>query len=660
MVTAPADRVAASTPATRSAAALAVAAVVEVLLWLILSLAHGRTFDYLLIGHELNAAVVALAFGIAGFVVLRSAPHHPLGWLFAVIAQLEGIALVATAYADGGAGLPGAGVAAWIGAVLWWPGAVAGAALLTPLFPDGATTRLRRVLLWIGSIAAALSTLFIAVTDTPYPANPLALPEPWNARSAIAALVCALVGLACGLVGAVLLAIAMWRASGAERRRLAWFFAAFGVVVLVTTLPVGPVVQLAGTAFLPFGLGMAILRHGLFDGDRLLNRTLVYGALSMLVAATFGLGVGLLSSAVGGPTAGAVVAAVVIAIGLTPARERVQRGVDRLLYGQRRDPYTALIELGRQVSGAVAPDQILAIVCRAVATTLRLPYAAITLGADRVPAAAHGEPMGDVTDIPLLYAGTPVGRLEIDAARRRQFDAEEERLLEAFGKEAATAANTVRLSRELRQSHERLVSARDSERHRIRRDLHDQLAPALAGVALGIGAARRAVAPHDPQTGDLLEQLRTEVRDSLEDVKLLIGDLRPTILERDGLIDALRRHAATVSGDRLEVRVDAEPLPVLPSPVEVAAYRIALEAVANTSRHSGATACRISLRVAGDTLTVSVSDNGVGLPPVRQSLGLGLSSMAERAAALGGRCVVGAAAPRGTLVEATLPLGRAA
>jgi signal transduction histidine kinase len=659
MVTATADPVVAAPSAiTRSAAALAVAAVVEVVLWLVLSLSNGRTVGLLLAEHELNAAVVTVSFGITAFVVLRRSPRHSIGWLFAVIAQLEGLSLLGTAYSGHSPALVGSAAAGWIGGLLWFPGLLAAASLLTPLFPDGTASGIRKILIWAGVLATVGSTVLIALSPQLYPGNLTALSEPWGSRSANAAFVGIMVALAVGAAGAVLLAIRMWRVTGVERRRLAWFFAAFTVVALVSTLPVGVVVQLLGTAFLPFALGMAMLRYGLYDGDRLLNRTLVYGVLTVLVAATFGLGVGLVSSAVGGTTAGAVIAAVAIAIGLAPARNVVQHGVDRLLYGQRRDPYAVLTDLGRHVSAAVAPGEVLTIVCRELATTLRLPYAAITLTTDQMPVAAHGSPFDSTARIPLTYAGAPVGRLDVDAVRRHQLDPAEERLLGDFAQQAATAAHATGLARELRLSHDRLSSARDQERHRIRRDLHDQLAPALAGVALGIGAARRAVAPRDPRTGDLLEKLRAEVRDSLDDVKLLVADLRPTTLERYGLLDALRQHAAAVSSDTFvtSVAAAAGPITVLPSRVAVAAYRIALEAVANASRHSGATACRVTLEVDGDVLRLTVSDNGVGLPLVYRQRGLGLRSMTERAAELGGRCLITAAVPQGTLIDATLPL----
>ncbi|MDT5043458.1 MAG: hypothetical protein QOE51_4443, partial [Actinoplanes sp.] len=622
------------------------------LLWLVLSLSNGRAVGELLTEHEPDAAVVALAFGVCAFVVLRRAPGHPLGWLFALIAQLEGLALLATAYSAHLPALTGSAQAAWIGAVLWWPGLAAGASLLTPLFPDGSVYGLRKVLVWAGGLATVVSTVLVALSDGLYPGNPTALPQPWSSRCTSAAGVVLLVALACGAIGMILLAVRMWRARGVERRQLAWFFAGFTVIVIATALPVGAIVQLLGTAFLPFALGMAILQYGLFDGARLLNRTLVYGALSVLVAATFGVGVGLVSSAVGGTTAGAVVAAVVIAIGLAPARDVVRRGVDQLLYGQSRDPYVVLTELGRHVSAAVARDDILVIVCRTIAAALRLPYVAITLRADRVPSSAQGMSGAEVAEIPLVYAGTPVGRLDVDAARCRQLDVADERLLDAFAQQAATAVHAACLARELRLSYDRLAAARDEERHRIRRDLHDQLAPALAGIALGIGAAKRAVAPRDPSTGELLERLRTEVGGSLNDVKTLVADLRPTMLEQGGLVDALRRHAATVSSETLRINVEAtQALPALSTHIEVAAYRITLEAVANASQHSGATTCCITLRVSNDVLILRISDDGTGLPPIRRELGLGLRSMTERATELGGTCVISDIVPHGTLIE---------
>jgi two-component system NarL family sensor kinase len=219
----------------------------------------------------------------------------------------------------------------------------------------------------------------------------------------------------------------------------------------------------------------------------------------------------------------------------------------------------------------------------------------------------------------------------------------------------------VRLTHDLRRSRDALAVARDEERHRIRRDLHDGLGPTLAGVALGIGAARRSVAAAAPDTAELLGHLEAEVRESLHDVKRLVADLRPTTLEQLGLVEALRQYAETVtrrSQGTLKVQVDGSPLPALSTDVEIAAYRIVLEAVTNTTRHARAGQCLIRVSAADGQLRLAVHDDGVGLHATPHRAGLGLRSMAERATELGGSCTVGAAATGGTLVTALLPLTR--
>jgi signal transduction histidine kinase len=244
---------------------------------------------------------------------------------------------------------------------------------------------------------------------------------------------------------------------------------------------------------------------------------------------------------------------------------------------------------------------------------------------------------------------------------QRFLDPGDERLLQGFAQQAGIAADGVRLTHDLRRSRDELAVARDEERHRIRRDLHDGLGPTLAGVALGLGAARRSVAASAPETADLLASMETEVKGSLADVKRLVADLHPTTLEELGLAEALRQYADTVtqrSEGTLKVKVElAGPLPTLPAAAEVAAYRIVLEAVTNVARHAQASLCTVAVSAIDGRLGLTVTDDGRGMPPLGQAPGLGLRSMAERAAELGGECTVGAAGDRGTRVAAAIPLG---
>ena len=180
-------------------------------------------------------------------------------------------------------------------------------------------------------------------------------------------------------------------------------------------------------------------------------------------------------------------------------------------------------------------------------------------------------------------------------------------------------------------------------------------------MALGLGAAKRSVARTAPDTAELLGHLETEVRDSLDDVKRLVADLRPTALEQIGLVEALRQYADTVtlrSQGSLKVRVDAGPLPALAGDLEVAAYRIVLEAVTNVSRHAEASQCVVTVAPDDEQLRLVIADNGVGIKGTPQRPGLGLRSMAERATELGGSCTVSAGAPTGTVVMATFPFVR--
>jgi two-component system NarL family sensor kinase len=650
-----------------AASALAVAAAVEVILWAVLAAQNGRSLADLVDAHETTAAIGGLSFALVGAVVLRQRPGHLLGRVFAVEGQLLALSALAGQYQAHRPALPLDGVAAWMAAYLWFPAMALAAGLLTPLFPDGrpASPRWRPLVAtaWVGVGGASC----IVLADTPLHdadpgrQNPLALgpaAEPVLLAIAVGGL---LLALGCGLVGAGLLAVRLVRATGSERGRLAWFFAAFGVGVVTTTAPVPRIVSLAGDAFVPVAFGVAMLRHGLYGGERLLNRTLVYGALSTAVAGVFALGVGLASNGLGAGS-GAVVAAVVIALGLSPARDAVQRVVDRLLYGQRRDPYAALTGLGRRLDAALDPDDLLPEVTRTIAASLLLPYVAVHLGGDSLPAAAHGTPRPAEVVLPLHHRGHEVGRLVVGLpAGQRHLDPADEALLADLGRQVGAAVHAVRLTEDLRRERDRAAQAREEERHRIHRDLHDGLGPTLAGLALGLRAARRSASAAAPDAAELLDHLEDEMRGCLADVKRLVARTGPTTLEQVGLLEALRQHAETMSArspEPLRITVSAAAaLPRPPAEVELAAYRIAMEAMTNVARHAAAHRCSVDLSEDAGALVVRVRDDGVGLPAGAAPTGVGLRSMAERAAQLGGRCTVAPAAGGGVAVLAVLPVG---
>jgi signal transduction histidine kinase len=234
---------------------------------------------------------------------------------------------------------------------------------------------------------------------------------------------------------------------------------------------------------------------------------------------------------------------------------------------------------------------------------------------------------------------------------------------------AGAAVYTARLTRDLRRSRDRLVRAREKERRRILHELHDGVGPTLAAVALGIDASQRSVG-NETATGVLLGRLRDELQAAIGEIRRLAHGLRPPVLDRIGLIPAIREYAGALAsrtarsddpdGDTAGVTIVLEVptvLPRLPASVDVAAYRIICEALTNVTRHASARSCAVRLWV-DDDLHIEVVDDGIGIgaPALTEEGGVGLSSMRERAAELGGECLVEADREGGTRVFATLPL----
>jgi two-component system NarL family sensor kinase len=214
----------------------------------------------------------------------------------------------------------------------------------------------------------------------------------------------------------------------------------------------------------------------------------------------------------------------------------------------------------------------------------------------------------------------------------------------------------LRLTDSLQAAREHLVAAREEERRRVRRDLHDGVGAALAGLRLQLDTARDLVA--DPLAGTLLDAAADGLAEAVRDVRQVTDDLRPPALDDLGLAASLEALAARVRTPSLDVAVEADALPPLPAAVDVACYRIAGEAVANAVKHARASRVAVAL-VAGDgELRLTVTDDGVGLPDVPPSRGLGLTSMRQRAEEIGGRCTV-VSDGAGTRVSVALPLGSA-
>lgn len=426
----------------------------------------------------------------------------------------------------------------------------------------------------------------------------------------------------------------------------------------------------------PLAIGFAVLRYRLWDIDLIINRTLVYGLLTASVISLYVLvvvGLGTLLSLRGNLLI-ALLATGLTAVLFQPLRERLQRAVNRLIFGERDEPYRVISRLGSRLEAAIAPDAVLPSIVETVAQALKLPYAAITWEQGAAPcelvvAASYGR-AGDqqtLVRVPLVYRQEKVGELWLaPRTPSESLTPADMRLLHDLARQVGVAVHAVRLTADLQlltsdlqHSRERLVSAREEERRRLRRDLHDGLGPRLAGLTLKLETARNRLA-HDPLADPLLSDLIACTQEAVADIRRLVYALRPPSLDELGLIPVLHEQVLQYSDQghhEVHISLEApEDLPPLPAAVEVAIFRIVQEALTNVVRHSHANRCivRLGLHVQARLLELEIEDNGCGLAPARRT-GVGLASMRERAEELGGTCEVRQAPLGGTCVHVRLP-----
>jgi two-component system NarL family sensor kinase len=439
-----------------------------------------------------------------------------------------------------------------------------------------------------------------------------------------------------------------------------------GVIILnalAAGTPASPWLLAALFLPLPIAVAAALLRGEFLDVRATLNRALVFVVTTALLLGSYAGIVALIGAAASSTGIAATLpATAVVAVAFAPLRSRVQRGVGRLLYGDRGQPAHVLAALGRRLEAALPPDEILPTIADTIAITLRLPYVALRIaGQDEALACERGQPPAQPDCVGLVHQGETVGEVIVGArSGEHGLSTADRALLTELAPHLAATVKAAALITELASSRTRLAVTREEERARLRHDLHDRLGSRLAGVALQLDAAATS-AQGTPLT-DSLRRTCDEVDTALNEVRRLTRGLRPADLDELGLIAAVRAAAARLtvadqpSGWQSDVSA-AIHLPALAPEVEAAAYQIALEAMTNAYRHSGGhhAQVRIGVDPAGTRLVIEVTDDGHGLRE-RDGTGVGLRSMRERADAVGGSLEIRAAATGGALVRAELPI----
>ena len=650
------------------------AVVLGVLAWVLDALAgsHGEPWWQT----ALASVVVLASIGVGLLVVVRRR-GHPIGWLLlanAFVLASIGFAQAYAAYAieERPDALPGA---EW--AVLWdqssWPLLFAILIAIAFVFPDGRlpSPRWRRV-----AIAAAVSfAAFLVLSffdpepfeapyervDRPLPALPDALGALWPL---------AFLGVVASLLaGAQAVRMRFRRARGIERLQLKWV--AYTALLVPATLLVclGGALLAGGVeqkdvfsvlfffmlGAIPTSIGVAVLRYRLYDIDRLINRTLVYGVLTLLLAATYGATALLLGTALGSgsawPTA---VATLLVAVAFRPLRARVQDAVDRRFSRARYDARHQIAAFLEDLRSGRAEPEAIEPVLREVLSDPRLELR-FFLPKSQLYVDARGHPRNDHEQddrlcTPVVRAGLPLGLVLHDP-----IDEERPGLLEEVVEAAGLAIEIARLHVELRRqldevaaSRARIVSAGYEERRRLERDLHDGAQQRLITIGLALRHAQHELGVSPDVVSASIDGAVTGIEVAIEELQELARGVRPAQLD-GGLTPALRELAARASLP-VEVKASGERFP---QELEAAAYFIASEGLTNAVKHASAGQVTLSAERLNGSLVVTVTDDGVGGASAYR--GSGLRGLSDRAEAHRGTLAVENEPGRGTTLTAELP-----
>ncbi|OAS20772.1 hypothetical protein A8708_19290 [Paenibacillus oryzisoli] len=495
-----------------------------------------------------------------------------------------------------------------------------------------------------------------------------------------------------------------YRARAAERQQTKWVVYGVSIAIVgfigmsalfdpslnngtaLTYVYLNAVLNASLTA-IPITLMFAVLRQRLWNIDPLVKRTLVYGSLSVCIVLIYTVTVLYLSRVFQSQDhyVASLLATAIVAVAFAPLKQWLQRQINRLMKGRHDDPYAVLLELGNQLIQPQNPDAMLNAVVQTVKDALRIPYTAIYtgIGGQTTLVASAGSLLHEQHVLPIIHRGIELGTFHFATRSEGEvFTAEDNKFLDVLLRQAGPIVENWHmtqgmklLAQDLQESREKLVLAREEERLYIRNNLHDDLAPRLAALALNAATAQIYVEKKPEVAIEMLADLRKVIRSTVDEIRTLVHDLRPPTLDELGLIGAIQERIALLSKpsallageegtEALDIRLHARgPLPTLPAAVEVAVYRIVTEALVNVVKHTKATTCTVRLEVSEiGQLQVEIRDNGAHVDPVSVNPfaggkgGIGLVSMRERAAELGGHCTIDRPAGGGTRVYVVIPL----
>jgi two-component system, NarL family, sensor kinase len=594
---------------------------------------------------------IGLSAAPCGLLIARAKPGNPIGWLFLMWGIAPLLTAAATPLMIYGAGHEWSQFALRLLVTIymfsWSWGVFCCLPLILQLFPTGKpVTRRWAVLCWLTVGSAVLGNLFVGPTPELGASSFLVAPW-WAVTERITAVVTPLIIL--GSIASLI--VRFIRGSETVRQQVMWLLVAVLLVILINVpiwfaIPSGQtILLLLSFPLIPAAVTIAVLRHALYDVRIVLSRVVVYAMLTGGVIAIYiGLVAGLerVLRGAGAP----LVAVLAIALAFNPVRVRLQRLIDRAVYGTRRDPVAAVSAVGQRLAG-----DDLGGVADGLRETLRLSYVAVERADGSL--VESGDRTATSQTSPLTYNGKRVGNLIVSPRQgERRLSRADQNVIDLLAAPLAIVLHAQALTEDLKVSRERVIAAAEEERTRLRRELHDSLGPLLTGAAFKADGIALAAQNRPERAESLAIELADQLRQSIEGVRQLAYGLRPAALDELGLVGALREEGTRYGPVKVIIQAP-ESLPALPSSVEVAAYRIAAEALTNVVRHSDAKLASVQLTTDDGTLEMIITDDGSATAP--WSPGLGLASIQTRASEVGGACEAGPTAEGGRVV-AVLPL----
>jgi signal transduction histidine kinase len=624
--------------------------------------------------------VLAMTYASLGALVALRVPENKIGWIFLLAGLANSVQLLSWQYADVGLHttdrLPGASAAAVFNAVIGEATAgLLGLSLL--LFPDGRlpSRRWRPALV---SLLAGMALLVLAGALRPgLYAEPFAkVSNPFGLAGArgvldgvdFAGWLCVIAGI--GLAAAAMV-VRLRGARGIERQQLKLVLAVGSLAGIVAALlmstwlvwPTGHLqlrIAVLGLCFASVLLvaGVAILHYRLYEIDVVVNRTLVYVALTLILTAAFAATVVPLGALLGRGSGWATAAAtLVVAVVFRPLRSRVQKAVDRRFNRARYDALRRVTDFLEDLrAGQAAPEEVEALL-RELLSDPRLELL-FFLPESELYVDARGVPVSGIPDegrerVPVERGGQPLG-LVLHNPASQENPTLLRKVVEAAGLAIEIARLHVALRRQLAEveaSRSRIVAAGNEERRRLERDLHDGAQQRLVSIGLALRHAQHELSTSSPERASLtLDGALAEVALSIDELRELARGLPPAQLDA-GLDPALRELARRVPV-RVEVRASGGRFE---RELEAAAYFIACEGLTNAVKHAAASRIVLSAARENEKLVVSIMDDGTG--GATPTPGSGLSGLADRVAAYGGSLRIESDLGVGTTLIAELPCG---